>query len=536
MALSLSMVGLLLAMSAPARPARAAKATFDDVLAGKVAAGRNVDVPAVLLPPTAVQTVAAGKTRHFVLAVKKDSAYMRGLRDVAEQLRGRGLESSKELATVVNDDSKYRALMKEVDALIQAAIGGKVIRTAVVSPAEAIVVEVAGMEGVKNAYAWETILDKSSPAGRLNELLGNKPAPFVPPPSSFMDTMYVEAATRTSLLNLALGKPPDLDILLPVLPSSPKLTSERELESFNAAVEVYNAELKRRRQYAVQRTEEDIRLLLARLDRILAFEEAKVSLTVTAKVPIAADTYQKVLGASPTVFARERGKPPATFAARYFATTDLIVCSYPTGATVTIDGTEAGTTPYVARAVAVGSRPAISVSFPGHAAKELKDAVAAHSSGVRRLDVSLDAEGGAATRLLSTDEGKRLFSESFAPAKPFVLHVSSPTEQPGYKGKKDKDGVKRVAEIRKLVAGPQASWFRAAATPDEADVVVTLEPRPKDSEGTHVLKTLIRAGSEELASESTVFLNSEKLAPVRLLVHLSERLKNCCWPRALGVE
>jgi hypothetical protein len=63
---------------APAAPA-ATKTTFASVLAGKLPSGRTVEFPAVLLPATAVQTISAGKTRHFVLAVPKDSAYMRGI-------------------------------------------------------------------------------------------------------------------------------------------------------------------------------------------------------------------------------------------------------------------------------------------------------------------------------------------------------------------------------------------------------------------------------------------------------------------------
>jgi len=41
------------------------------VIAGKLPAGRTVEFPAVLLPATAVQTISAGKTRYFVLAVAK---------------------------------------------------------------------------------------------------------------------------------------------------------------------------------------------------------------------------------------------------------------------------------------------------------------------------------------------------------------------------------------------------------------------------------------------------------------------------------
>jgi hypothetical protein len=519
--------------AAPAAPT-ATKTTFGAVLAGKLPAGRTVEFPAVLLPSTAVQTISAGKTRYFVLAVQKDSAYMRGIAAEAAKL-GPMLEKAKELPALVASDEKYRALFKEVDAALTAAMGtDKLSRTADVPPEEAIVVEVSGMESLKNVYTWESVKDP---------LFTWSPPPPVTSFAGFGSVRlpFPEAATRRALVNLVQGRPPDLAQSLPDFPDNPKLADERELESFNAAVEMYNNELKRRRAYSAQRTAEDVRVMLARFERILAYPEQPVVATVGPKVEIADNTYAKIHGRSPSVFVRERGRTPATFTARYFATTDMLVFSYPPGATVTLGGQEVGTTPYVARGVAVGTTLPLSLTLAGHRVKEASEAVAAQASGVKRLDYGLEAEQAPPTRLMTDDEAKRVFAADFKPARPFSVHVFTPGERPAEKGKKpkvdkkDKKFVEWAEELRGLVA-VRALWFKAAATAEEADISFRLMPNPAGQSPEAVLHTRVRAGGETTTSEAPLSFYSEKDRAGRALLRVAERLKNCCWAEMLAAD
>ncbi len=540
----LSMIGLVLlvtqASPAPAKavakkPAPTVQATFNTVLGGKFPAGRNVDFPAVLLPPTAVQTTSAGKTRYFVLAVAKDSEYMRSLATDAQALREQGLAKAHELAGVVGDDARYRALMGELDALIEKATGDKKrSRTEMLLPGETIAVEVSGMETLSGVYKWETLGDKRP--------LPVQPSsgPILAPVAPALGDVFLEASVRSELLNLTLGRPPNLDKKLPTLPDNPKLSEWRVLESFNAAVAMHNAELQRRRQYAVARTQEDVRLLLERLDRVLGFEEQTLSATVTAQLEIAATTFTKIHGASPTAFVKERAKPEAAFVRRYFATTHLQICAYPIGASVNVDGRELGASPVVVHDLPVDARIKLVVSHPGYEPRSETQRVLAQPSGVTRLDLPLVPEGGAQARELASEEGHKLFSAAFTPPKPFALHLSAPSELPGFKGKKDKDGVKRVQEVRKLItgAGSYASWFRLVRTPDEAEVVLELvmpEAAAGAAKKDRELRTLIRNGTQEDTATLTLDLDADKAVAGHILDRLTEHLKGASWQRALGI-
>jgi len=544
MALCFPMAGLLLlaTQASPAtrpasvkKPAATAQGTFNTVLGGKFAAGRNVDFPAILLPPTAVQTTSAGKTRYFVLAVAKDSDYMRSLAADAQALREQGLAKAKALPGVVGDDAAYRKLISEVDALVDQAAGDKSrSRTEMVIPGESIVVEVAGMEALSGVYKWETVADKN-------------PLTYTPPPRTFMPVLppglgtagaFLEGSVRTELLNLTLGRPPDLDKKLPQLPDDPRITEWRLLESFNAAVNMHNAELQRRRQYAAARVAEDVGLLLERLDRVLGFEEQTLSATITPRVEIAATTLAKIHGASPHVFVKERAKSEAAFVRRYFATTQLQICAYPIGANVNVDGRDLGASPVVVRGLPVDARVKIVVSHPGYEPRSETQRIFAQPSGVTRLDLPLDPEGGTQARGLSPEEGHKLFSAEFRPSKPFALHLSAPSEAPGFKGKKDKDGVKRVQELRKLVeGGAYAGWFRLVSTPDQAEVLLELVlPETAGGKKDRELRTVIRTGALEDSATMPLNLDADKAVPGHVLDHLTEHLKSASWQRALDLS
>ncbi len=518
---------------APRRPAAPAQTTLDAVLAGKHAAGRSVDFPAILLAPTASQTTSRGQVRYFVLAVKKDSAYFRGLAELATELREVGLVKAKALAGVTKDDARYRAQMKEVDDLVAKAIGDKTARLAMVPVEAAVVVEVAGMEALGSAYNWETVVDK-------NPLLVPKfsppsLSPFVLPPS--LQTSWNEIAMRRDLLNLSLGRPPDLSKKLPEFPANPQLASVRELESYNAAVELFNSELDRRRVFAVQRTEEDVRFFLERIERFLAMEEQTLGATVTAKVDLATETYTQIQGKAPVAFVKERVKGDAAFVKRSFQTASLFLTSYPSAASVSVDGQDHGMTPVVIKDLPVGSKAKIVLSRAGYVAKQAEETTMAQPSGMKRLDLSLDSETLGPVRLVTDAEAKTLFAADFKPQKRFSLAVFASSERLGWKGKKDKDGSKRADAIRKAAAA--GGYFELSVSHDTAELMLEVampegdEAKLKDQ---RLFKITYRGEAEEESFSESLSLYSEKANAERLLARMAEQLKQRRFKRALGIE
>lgn len=514
---------------APRKLAAPVQTTFDAVLAGKHAAGRAVDFPAVLLPPTAIQTTSKGQIRYFVLAVKKDSAYFHGLAEVARELREVGLPKARELQAVTRDDAKYRAQMKEVDEILSRAIGDKVARLTQVPPEEAIVVEVAGMEGLSGVYSWENVVKDPSPTPN--------PPTLAPLPSS-LQNYWAEASMRRELINLSLGRPPDVSKKLPDFPASPKLTSERELESYNATVELFNAELDRRRQYTAQRTEEDVRFFLERIEGFLALGEHTLPASVTAKVEIAAETYAAIHARPPVVYVKERAKGDAAFVKRAFQGASLYVTSYPAGASVRLDTLELGPAPVVAQDLPVGSTFKLTLSRPGFLDKEHEETIAAQPSGMKRLDLSLDPEGAGPVRLMSEAEGRQLFDAAFKPAKRFSLSVFATSERLGFKGKKDKDGAKRADLLRKAAAS--GGWFELSVNPDAAEVlleVAQVDPASGlDAKSFRSFKITYRGEQEEESFSESLSLVDEKAGASRLLHRIAEQLKQRRFKRALGIE
>jgi hypothetical protein len=343
---------------------------------------------------------------------------------------------------------------------------------------------------------------------------------------------------RRELLNLTLGRPPDLSKQLPDFPGNPQLASERELEAYNATVEMYNAELARRRQYAVQRTEEDVRFFLERSERFLAQDEQTLAATVSAKVDIAAETYAKIHGSAPAVCVKERAKGDAMFVNRGFRAASLFVTSFPAGAGVKLDGRELGATPLVVPDLAVGSKVRLTLSRPGYLDKEHEEAVAAQPSGLKRLDLSLEPEALGPVRLMTEEEARQLFDPGFKPARRFSLAVFATSERQGYKGKKDKDGAKRADLVRKAAAA--GDFFELSVNPDAAEVLLEIalaEPGPGvDTKRSRAFKVTYRGEHEEESFSETLLLLEEKAAAGRLLHRIAERLKQRRWKRALGIE
>ncbi len=522
------------------RPGSGAQTDFDAVLAGKHAAGRNVDFPAVMLPPTAIQTTSRGQTRHFVLAVKKESDYYRGLAETVRELRELGLPKVEALKQVTRDDAKYTASLKELDDLVRSAFGEKLARLAQVPPEQAIVVEVAGLDNLAGVYKWEDVGDSDVPSASTSSL------PQTPSLTlqSTLQAAWDEVSVRRELVNAALSRPPDLSRPLPEFGPSPRLTNERELESFNVAVEVYNAELERRRQYAVQRTEEDLRFVIERLERFLAFEEQTLQATVIPRLDAAADTYQDIHGTAPAAYVRERARGDQAFVKRAFSSTSVFVTSFPSGALVNLDGAELGPTPILAQELTVGATLTLRLSRLGFHDTERREEVVARPTGMQRVDVVLDPEGAGPTRLMSEEQGARLFAAGFAPAKRFSLAAFASSERPGYKGKKDKDGAKRAAAMRKaaaLEAGAAAygGWFESSADPDLAEVLFEIalpEPGAAADKHTRVFKVTYRGEQEEVVISETLSLLDSKASVGRQLSCIAERLKQRRWKRALGID
>jgi hypothetical protein len=514
------------------RPRRAVSATpmpttVDALLAGKHAVGRAVVFPGVLLPGTAIQATNAGETTYFALAVKKDALYLQAVGARVTALRERGLEAARQARHETANDKRFRELIKEADDLVQAALDEKVL------PTEAIAVEVPGLAAFSSAFDWETVVEKGGPR-RLD--FTPRPLP-TPPPRSLLRPSA--SSVRRTLINQAVARPPDLSQTLPDFETPSQFTTTRQLDEFNAVVEIYNAELDRRRHYMVQRTEEDALLVLERLERLLSQPEQPLAVNVIAAPALPRETLARIHGSPPAVFARERAKPQASLARNYFVTTTLQVCSYPSGASVSLDGQEKGVTPYMARDLPTGKAVVVAVAKPGFAGRTSTETVAARASGVRRVDVTLNAEDGASERLLSAEDATRLFGESFAPAKRFRVHVSTPTEPPSFKGKKDKAAIKRVEEVRKALLLPAYSKWLEASDADRADALVEItgleaNARPKDDPAAdHAVRTVLR-GSPERTEVVAASLKAPKVAADRVLDVLIEKVKIYRWSEALG--
>jgi hypothetical protein len=258
-------------------------------------------------------------------------------------------------------------------------------------------------------------------------------------------------------------------------------------------------------------------------------------------VDIASETYRRIHGSAPTAFVRERGRGPSAFVSRSFGTTDLVVCSYPGGASVAVAGQEVGTTPHVIQGARVGAPLALGLSHAGYRRHEATEGVVAVPSGVKRLDYGLAPEGAPPPRLMTEDEGKRVFSPDFRPARPFTVFVSGPAEAAPAKGKRDKKDKKpkvdkklaeRLSEIRDLVA-VRAFWFQAAPTADEAEVAIDLAANPAGPSPSHVLKVRLHVGGHDSTAEAPIDLFSDSASASRILLRVAERLKSCCWTRML---
>lgn len=513
----------------PAVSASPTPTTVDALLAGKHAAGRAVVFPAVLLPATAIQAMSGGQTTYFALAVKKDSQYLQALAARVTALREQGLAAVRQARAETANDKRFRELVKEADDLVQRALDEKVI------PAEAVAVEVPGLAAFSGAYDWETVVEKGGPPN-ITALLMPRPLPSLMPLPSLRHT---PRTARRALINQALKRPPDLSEKLPDFDTPFQFTSNRQLDEFNATVELYNAELERRRQYILQRTEEDTLLVLERVERLLSQPERLLAVTVIAPPALPRETLAKIHGSAPPVFVRERAKPQASLARDHFAAMTLQICSYPSGATVALDGQEKGVTPYMARDLPSGTSVQVAVAKPGFAASTRAEQVAAKASGVRRVDVALVPEEGASDRSLSADEATRLFGESFTPARRFRVHVSTPSEPASFKGKKDKAAIKRVEEIRKALLTPAYSKWLEASEPGQADALVEiteLDPsaRPKDDkEADHAVRTVLR-GTPERTEVVPASLKAPKVAADRVLDVLIEKVKSYRWTEALG--
>jgi hypothetical protein len=536
-------VFLTTAQAEPAPAARAARrparpqTSFDAVLAGKHPAGRQVEFPAVLLPATAIQTSNRGQLRHYVLAVRRDSLYYTGLAETARELREEALPLSQGLVELTRDDEKYAAQVQELEDILGRALGDRVPRLAQVPPAEAIAVEVSGLDGL-GAYRWEDVSDLDDAAARfpLPQATGLSMATAV-------QAGWDEAAVRRGLVNASLQHPPDLQTPLPHFAPSPRLDSEREIESFNAAVELYNAELERRRQFSAQRLEESVRFTLERIERVLGFREEPLSATVIAKPEAAAEAYEKLHDGAPAAYVRERARGEQAFARRAFGSTSLFVTSVPEGALVSLDGAELGPTPLVARELSVGATARLRLSRLGFHDHERELEIAARASGLLRIDVVLEAEGVPAPRPMTDEEGRRLFSADFKPERRFSLAALASSERPAFQGKKDKDGAKRAAAIRKAAALASgavfAGWFEVSADPDVAEVQVEIalpEPAAASDKHTRVFKVTYRGEQEEVVVSETLSLKDPRAEPGRQLSRIAERLKQRRWRRALGIE
>lgn len=533
----------LAAQATPGRapkPAPAVASTFDAVHDSRHAIGASVQFPVILLPETAIQNTSGGKTTYYVLAVHKGGPYATSIGPLLAELKDKGVAMMREIPTVVGDDKRYKELIGGLDGLLKRAFDLKP------TPEETVAVEVPGLAAVASAYNWETVEEPRPWLTALNA--------FTPYRGELFS--IDAAAVRRDIINMALVVPPNLEQELPAMNLSPlfRFTSQADLDNFNAAVELYNAELQRRRRYVVERTEADFQLALDRLDFQLGQAEETLMATVIAAPALANKTFSRIYeGKTPPAFVRERGKPEASLARRALAATAVQICSYPTGATVRMGGREVGVTPYIARGLPAASKLEVALSKTGVPAHEAVETVPVRPSGAKRFDYTLVS---AKPRLLSAEEGKRLFDPGFKPAQPFTLAITSaPPPAPPPRGTKESKEQRQNREfdarhyteyvdaIRKAPGDPAssvASWFHLVDE-KEADVVVEIvaiqpsERRSKtDSRSTHrVSVRMANATSGDVLVEDISPWSAKPASPLQAAV---ARLKNERWQRALGVD
>jgi hypothetical protein len=524
--------------AAPKPAAPAVVATFDAVHDGQLAAGKSVDFPILLLPETAIQNKSGGKVTYYALAVRKNGPYLKAVEALVTELKGPGAEAFREIPGVVGDDKRYRQLIGALDDLVKRALDVKL------GPEEAIAVELPGFDALAGAYDWETVSDPKARPSWLTPL-----EPIVPFRSEYAFSIDA-AGVRREIINMALAEPPNLEQSLPQMTLSPlfKFTNQVDLDNYNAAVELHNAELRRRRVYVVERTQADIQLALDRLEFRLGQPEETLSASVIAPPSLAKETFSRIYnGKTPGAYVRERGKPEASLARRALSSTAVQICSYPTGASVRLNGSEVGVTPYIARGLPAASKLALVIAKAGLPPREASETVPMKPSGIKRFDYSLVT---AKPRLLSVEEGKRLFDPGFRPAQPFTLAIAVPAPLPNAKDKKDKEAAKGVAKyvdaLRKAAADAKSvfpAWFRAVDGGD-ADVMIELTPiQPSERKGkydttsTHRVRLRLSGDAADggIAEDVKPASSFGDGAPEKMLSRAVERLRSERWQRTLGI-
>jgi hypothetical protein len=139
---------------------------------------------------------------------------------------------------------------------------------------------------------------------------------------------------------------------------------------------------------------------------------------------------------------------------------------------------------------------------------------------------------------MTPEEATRLFSAAFRPGTKFILAIFASNEQPGFKGKKDKDATKHAEALRK--AAMADGFFELSASTDRAEITLEIAPADAEQQGgskdVRVFKTTYRSETDPESFSEVLSLKDEKAGVSRLLSRISERLKHREWRRALGVE
>ncbi|MFO0616889.1 MAG: PEGA domain-containing protein [Polyangiaceae bacterium] len=321
-----------------------------------------------ILPSTLIRTetkvsgAASSASQYFVLAVANDSPFLADVSALDGDLVALGKEALG-ASKIVSDDKAFAALVaKVVDAQ------KRVQALHPTNGSDTIAIELAAFEESGAKPKWVTLID-DRPDSMLR-LFGHVPGLeelHIPP-------MQIPGMARSTLERLAAEDPPDLEKPMPNI--------DDELNR-DALVEPYNKELMRRRAYLADTLPGDVEELRCAV-RVLGGVDRQIILERTQVSELAARTYQQSYGFEPAGFDREAG---GSFAKDYFATTTVLVNSFPNGADVTLNGAAVGKTPLVLDKQKVAAPFALTVSQKGFDPAEENAALDVSANGfqVRRF-------------------------------------------------------------------------------------------------------------------------------------------------------
>jgi len=289
-----------------------------------------------LVYPASVVRVTGGmgfSGAHFALVMEPDAAVFGRLRNLRSEVN-RWLDSGiSRIESAVEDDERFIPLVTEFDEFLR-----EMHEAFLVEPsAKAVALELKGFGRVANQTEWRSVIREGPPS--------------------------LEDIRKRFLEENPIRRPnvPDL----PKLPTRPPSAHE----------------IIKLRKEAIAEGRVSLLVRQSLLRRILAQSPREFSAVVAPPVDIAARTFAEGGQLKPRVFLHESGLYESTFAALYYATTDILITSIPSGAKIRRNGATIGRTPHVVPGLEVGGRLEVELSLEGHEKQS------------RGIDVDLSPDG-----------------------------------------------------------------------------------------------------------------------------------------------